>query len=283
LGAQTQTLLEAAAMQERIITMYCLCDEFLKATKVVDLPGTGMSTAEVMTTALVASELFGGCFARRRRFLASHGYIPQMLRKSRFNRRLPAVPEGLWPGLFSLLGAVAKPTNPTGEYLVDSCPVPACDTIRIRRCRLYRGEADRGYLASKPRYFFGLRIHLLVTATGQPVEFVLAPGAQADITAVKPLPLDVPEGSTIYAAAAYTEYDWADLLAEGPRLHLVVPRKTNAKRTLSRVLRYLCPSTRKRVETPFSQITSLFARTLRAVTKRCFELKICLAILTFAI
>jgi hypothetical protein len=78
---------------------------------------------------------------------------------------------------------VAKQTNDRDEYIVDSCPVPVCDNIRIRRCQLYRGEAYRGYLASKHRYFFGLRIHLLVTATGQPVEFVLAPGVQADIIA----------------------------------------------------------------------------------------------------
>ena len=270
-------------MQERIITIYCLCDEVLKANGFVDLPATAMSTAEVMTTALVAADLFGGCFERSRHFLHSHGYIPPMLSKSRFNRRLHALPEVLWQRLFSLLSAAAQQTNRTGEYIVDSCPVPVCDNIRIRRCHLYRGETYRGYLASKHRYFFGLRLHLLGTATGQPVEFVRAPGAQADRRAFKTLALDVPEGSTIYADAAYTDYDWEDLLEEGPRLHLVVPRKANAKRTMASVLRYLCHYTRKRVETTFSQITALFARTLRAVTNRCFELKICLAILAFAI
>ena len=115
------------------------------------------------------------------------------------------------------------------------------------------------------------------------MEFVLAPGAQADITAFKTLPLDLPAGSTIYADAAYTDYGWEDLLAQGPNLSLVVPRKVNAKRPMSSVQRYLCHYTRKRVETAFSQITALFARTLRAVTSRCFELKICLSVLAFAL
>ena len=115
------------------------------------------------------------------------------------------------------------------------------------------------------------------------MEFVLAPGAQADITAFKTLPLDLPAGSTLYADAAYTDYGWADLLAQGPNLSLVVPRKANAKRPMSSMQRYLCHYTRKRVETSFSQITALFARTLRAVTSRCFELKICLALLAFAL
>jgi len=270
-------------MQECIITIYCLCDEFLKTYGFVDHPWTDMSTAEIMTTALVAADRFGGCFEQSRHFLHSHGYIPHMLSKSRFNRRLHALPESLWQGLFALLSAVAKRTNRSGEYIVDSCPVPVCDNIRIRRCHLYRGEAYRGYIASKRRYFFGLRIHLLVTATGQPVEFLLAPGAHADITMFKALPLDLPPGSTIYADAAYTDYEWEDLLAQGPHLHLVVPRKVNATRTMTACQRYLCHYLRKRVETSLSQITASFARTLRAVTHRCFELKIGLALLVFAI
>lgn len=110
-------------MQERITTIYCLCDEVLKADGFVDLPGTAMSTAEVMTTALVAADLFEGCFERSRHFLHAHGYIPHLLSKSRFNRRLHALPEGRWQRLLSLLSAAAKQTNRTGEYLVDSCPV----------------------------------------------------------------------------------------------------------------------------------------------------------------
>ena len=270
-------------MQERIITIYCLCDEFLKASRFVEYPGTTMSTAEVMTTAVVAADLFGGCFERSRAFLAEHGYMPHMLSKSRFNRRLHALPEHLWQGLFHLLSETAKHLNTSGEYILDSCPVPVCDNIRIRRCHLYRGEAYRGYVASKRRYFFGLRIHLVVTATGQPVEFLLAPGAYADLPAGKALPLDLPPGSTLYADAAYTDYAWEDFLAQDCHLALVVPRKTNATRTMTAPLRYLCPYIRKRIETSLSQIPALFARTLRAVTPRCFELKIGLALLAFAI
>jgi Transposase DDE domain len=155
--------------------------------------------------------------------------------------------------------------------------------MRLRRGHLYRGEAYRGSLASKRRYFFGLRLHLLVTVTGPPVEFVLAPGAQADITVFKALALALPQGSTIYAAAAYTDYEGEDLLAQGPHLHLLVPRKANAKRTMPGCQRYLCQYLRKRVETSFSQVTALFARTMRAVTPRCFELKICLSLLAFSL
>jgi len=128
-------------MQKRIITIYCLWDEFLKASGFVDHPCADMSTAEVMTTALVAADVCGGCFEHSRHFLRSHGYMPPMLSKSRFNRRLHAIPERLWQGLFHIVSAAAKPLNRSSEDIVDSCPVPVGDNMRLRRCQLYRGEA----------------------------------------------------------------------------------------------------------------------------------------------
>ena len=52
-----------------------------------------MTTAEVMTVALVAPALFCGNQERSRLFLKEHGYIRPMLSKGNFNRRLHEVPE----------------------------------------------------------------------------------------------------------------------------------------------------------------------------------------------
>ena len=82
-------------MQERIITIYCLCDEFLQASRVREQPGTAMSTAEGMTTAVVAADIFGGGCDHSRHFLRTHGDIPPMLSKRRFTRRLHASPKHL--------------------------------------------------------------------------------------------------------------------------------------------------------------------------------------------
>jgi len=79
------------------------------------------------------------------------------------------------------VSAVAKHVNETGEYLVDSCPSPVGDHIRIGRCHRYRG-----YLASKRRYFFDLRIPLLVTLTDHPVAFVLTLGRTPPSPSSKP-------------------------------------------------------------------------------------------------
>ena len=270
-------------MLECIITFCCFCDDFLKAIAYRDDRQALMSTAEVMTIAFVAAEYFGGCFAHARGFLMEQRYIQRMLSESRFNRRWHAIPEAVWRLLDYALGEAQKQLNPAQEYIVDSLPVPACDNIRISRSQLYQGEAYRGKIASKHRYFYGLRIHLVVTATGQPVEFELAPGAVADITAFKSFDLDLPPGATVYADKAYTDYLWEDLLKEVPLIDLTALRKSNAKRVMDGCIRFICQHTRKRIETAFSQIAARFARFIRAVTPRCFELKCFLFVWSFAI
>jgi len=270
-------------MQEKIITIYCLCDAFLQAYAHKDDQQAKMTTAEVMTVALVAAEFFTGNQELSRRFLKEHGYIPKMLSKSRFNRRLHAISDTLWQALFALLSEAAKQSNPTQEYVVDSCPVPVCDNIRIFTCRLYQGEAFRGKVASKKRFVYGLRVHLLITATGQPVEFVLAPAAEADVRVFRSLPLDLPEGAEVYADPAYTDYTVEDTLQAVQKLTLTVPRKRNSKRPHPGWVTYICERTRKRVETVFSQIAARFAKCIHAVTPRGFELKVFLTVMAYAI
>lgn len=270
-------------MQLEIITMYAVSADFLQAMGQIDDPQAAMTTAEVMTTALVAARFFGGCLERSRHFLQEHHYIPQMLSKSRLNRRLHAIPEALWQGLLATLAAAQHTLHASNEYIVDSFPVAVCDNIRIRRCRLYRGAAYRGYCASKRRYVYGLRAHVVITSTGVPVEVVLAPAAYSDGRIGKTLHLDLPTGAVVFADAAYTDYGWEDALAETQQLRLHVARKSNSKRPHAPYVRYLAELTRKRVETTFSQITNLLAHRIHAVTTRGFELKIFLFILAFAI
>ena len=76
----------------QIIAIYCLCDDFLSARGHKDAPQAKLTTAQVMTVALVASALFSGNQERSRLFLKEHGYIKKMLSKGCFNRRLHEVP-----------------------------------------------------------------------------------------------------------------------------------------------------------------------------------------------
>jgi hypothetical protein len=51
------------------------------------------------------------------------------------------------------------------EYAIDSFPVSACDTPRIMRANIFQGKEYRGYNSIKKRYFFGFKVHMLVSAT----------------------------------------------------------------------------------------------------------------------
>jgi hypothetical protein len=209
-----------------------------------------------------------------------------MPHRGNLNRRLHQVPEATWQALLSLLAAAHKQTNDAQEYTVDSLPVPACDSYRIRRSRLYprrkHGEAFRGYVASKRRYFYGLRLHLLMTPNGLPVEVMLAPGSEADIAAFRRLPLDLPPAATIFADKGYPDQHEEALLA-GADLRLIALRRANSRAPLPAWLTYLVQHERKRIETVFSKIAAAFGRTIHAVTPRGFELKVFLTVLAYTI
>jgi hypothetical protein len=114
-----------------------------------------MNDAEIMTTALIASLFFRGNHESARAMLKQHGYIPHMLSKSLFSRRLHRIKE-IFIILFNLLGKLWKTLNTDALYVIDSLPVAVCDNIRIRRSKIYTKEDFRGYQASKKRYFYGL-------------------------------------------------------------------------------------------------------------------------------
>ena len=275
-------------MQDTITTMFCLCDDFLKANGCYDDRQCRVSTAQVMTTPLVAAALFGGNLALTRRFLVSHGYFKHDLSASRFCRRLHAIGKELWRSLFRLLGTVFVRCNATSSYVIDSVPIPACDNIRIQSCNLFAGqdkqdkEAYRGCIASKRRFFFGLKVHLLVTGRGEPVEFVLAPGSVADIKAFKSFDLDLPAGSLIHADRAYNDYDEEDLLLEAAGITLQPQRKKNSRRPLALCKEFLFKPVRQQVEIAFSQITRLLPRHIHAVTAKGFVLKVVCFLLAYS-
>ncbi len=277
-------------MDDTIITIYCLCDDFLKANHRFDDPQIRLTTAEVMTVPLVAATFFGGNIDKTCRFLREYGYMPNMISKGSFNHRLHAIDPSLWQGLFSLLAEFFKRRNSSEQtyYVVDSLPVAVCDNIRIKRCRIYplkeHGGAFRGYISSKRRYFYGLRVHLVVTGAGEPVEFSLAAGSESDVVRVfKDMELDLPEGSIICADKAYTDYHYEDLLKEAAVLELKAHRRKNSKRPMPVWEEFLSKPIRKYIETVFSGITGLFAKKIHAVTARGFELKIAWFLLAFSI
>lgn len=267
-------------MDDKILAVFAICSDFLMAIRHYEDPQTRMNDAEVMTTALVAMLFFGGNYESARDMLGAPRYIPDMLSKSRFNRRLHRV-KPLFLTLFALLGEQWKALNVDSIYLIDTFPIAACDNYRIRRCRLYQGEAYRGYIASKKRYFYGLKIHLMATKGGQPVELFLTPGADSDVECLDIFDFDVPSGSEIYADKIYNYYLIEDVLKEAG-IDFLPLRKKNSKRKLPPWLVYWQSIHRKMIETAGSLIEQLLPKSIHAVTAVGFELKVVLFILAYS-
>src|SRR5690606_8407445 len=144
----------------------------------------------------------------------------------------------------------------------------------------YRGEAYRGYQASKKRYFYGLKLHLLVTAQAEPVEFFLTPGSWADVTGLDCFDFDLPAGSQIIGDKAYNDYELEDVLKMAG-LDLLPMRKANSKRPVPPWTHYLQAHYRKAVETAGSLLERLLPKHIHAVTAQGFELKVVLFVIAF--
>jgi len=230
-----------------------------------------MRDAEVMTTAIVAVLFFRSNFSLASRFLYEKGYIPKMLSASRFNRRLHRIAD-LCLTMFLRLGETWKRLNEKSVDVIDSYPIAVCDNYRIKRSKIYQGEAFRGYLASKKRYFYGLRIHIMLTEHGEPVEFFLEPGAFSLYL------FDLPEGSFVTGDKAYTDYTVEDIMREAG-IELIPLRKKNSLRSVPAYMTYFQASIRKIIETTGSLLERLLPKSIHAVSARGFEIKVALLVL----
>ena len=269
-------------MDERIIAIYCLCDDLCKALHQQDDVQVQMTDAEVMTTAIVAAVFFRGNFETARTHLQENAFIPKMLSKSRFNRRLHRLRD-LFLTLFSVLGETWKALNAESVYSIDSFPIAVCDNYRIRRCQLYREKVFRGCIPSKKRYFYGLKIHVLVTAHGEPVEFFLTPGSFSDVACLQDFAWDLPSASTVYADRGYNDAAFEDVAQADGKIAFQPMRRENMKHQFPPWIRYLQHHFRKRIETMGSLLERLLPKSIHAVTACGFELKVVLFVLAVSI
>src|SRR5919109_741570 len=109
-------------MDDKIIATFCFCDELLKAMPHHEDRQCQMNEAEIMTTALVASLFFRGNHESARTLLKQYGYIPHMVSKSRFSRRLHRIKE-IFLIFFHLFAQTWKMLNTDAIYVIDSLPI----------------------------------------------------------------------------------------------------------------------------------------------------------------
>lgn len=271
-------------MDTSVIAIYVVCDEVIKMLNIKDDVQTQMSTSEVTAFAILASKLFYGNHRLTRWVCKKAGYFPKMLSESRLNRRLHKIPWNIWIAIFRFLALVFKAENSTDEFCVDSFPIACCAKQRIDRRKFLKEREYLGYSPSKKKYFCGVKVHMIVTGNGQPVEFAIRPASNSDVKALWGMEIDLPTGSRLYADGAYNCYDLEDVLLEDSQVHLLAKRKqVNSKRKRSVEEELNISSRRQAVETAFSCITRLFPRSIHVSTSQGFLMRVMGAILAYSI
>ncbi len=269
-------------MCDSTLAIYCFIDDFLKASGHREDVRVEVTDAEVITIAISAMLHFGGNFERSRLVLYELGLVKRLLSRSRFSRRVNRLID-LIHLLFHKLGSILKDLHWESRYLLDSFPVAVCDNIRINRCRIVSDEQYRGVMTSKRRYFYGVRVQILATSDGIPLEFCILPGACSDLQGLAELALDLPEMAQLFVDAGYNFYEWEDYLREIEQLRLQVPRKINSKRAREPWLEIYKSLMRKYIETTIGEIAKMFPKKIHATNLNGFLLKIALFLFAYQI
>jgi hypothetical protein len=259
-------------MVTKTVAIYTFFDDILKSMSYKEPKNRKTSDSEVSTVILIAAMYFGGNIETALSFVRSTNLMPHMLSKSRFNRRMHKIGE-LLAELFFYMGETIKSLNINQIYSIDSFPVAVCHNIRIANSHIVKGKEYRGYNASKRTYFYGFKVHVVVTAEGIPVEYTFTTGNAHDLEGIRQMPLNLPQGSEIMADSAYTDYDLEEMLAHDG-IRLLAARKNNSKRALNPCREYLITVQRKRIETTFSDIAKLMPKSIHAVTREGFIIKL---------
>ncbi len=269
-------------MNDYATVVYVISDDLLRSLKVKDDPQVHMTNAEVITFAILAAKLFYGNFKRARFICKELKLFKNILSNSRLNRRVHAIPPDVWMCISRLLALIFIQNDTDHEYSVDSFPVSYCEKSRIDKRKIFIKKEYIGFAASKKRYFCGIKVHMVVTSEGKPVEYEFRPASESDIGVLWEMKLDIPPNSKLFADGAYNCFELEDVFAD-EKILFFPKRGSKAKnRVRTKGEEKEISSKRQIVETTFSGITDLFPRNLRVNTERGFFIKIHCFILAYS-
>ena len=265
-------------MEQRMITIYCLIEEFLKGVKgKKEHKLAEISDSEVLFLGYLAMADFNGNYTK------AHYYgmgmkLVNKVEYSRFTRRINQLEEEIGE-LFVFLSELFKKLNGSQIYSVDSFPVEICQIQREKRSRLWRDVSLKGYNASKKKYFYGFKVHMVVTTNQEPVSCYISEGSMHDTTASYKFIPTLPKNSIVIGDKGYISGKLEKFLAQFGIELSAFKRKNMEQDPNHKSKRKI----RKGVETAFSVITAKFGKVIRATSIRGFLVKLKLFILAYSI
>jgi len=232
--------------------IYVVVDDFLKAQPEVAnwrrSPNAqpALTDAEVITIGLMQGCLGVATLKQTYLLIAMNhrSAFPKLCSYKQWIARL----HRLSPIIGRLLGAARAP-SPWSLYVMDSKPIPVCLPIRHGRVRLLRDEG--AYFGKTAKgWFFGFKLHALMTVDGQLMNAFLTPANWDDRQVALALGWAV-HGGVVLADLGYVGQEIAHLLADEADLLLITPADAGEHRAL-------VSTVRERIETLFSQLWNRF-------------------------
>jgi hypothetical protein len=105
--------------KDKIISFFCLIDDILHGIEHKEDIRRQVSDSEIILTAILSSTSFYGNHCSAIKFMKQYVFIPKMLDKSIFNRRLPKVGNLLYE-LFEIVSTYFKDFCCEMHYIIDS-------------------------------------------------------------------------------------------------------------------------------------------------------------------
>ena len=199
------------------------------------------------------------------------------LSHSRFNRRARM--------LLPLMRCIRQDWNQevktAGEFLIiDSFPVPVCQPIRNYRVKIFRGIADIGYKATKKIYYYGFKVHALVSDDGYVLDYAVTRASVHDAKETVELMINAhPINHYLLGDEGYLGKDLAAEL-KGMGYVLWTPYRRNmecAKKHNDHQLMAI----RRTIESDFSLLSYYNAENNRARSLAGFQQRLEIAILAY--
>ena len=199
------------------------------------------------------------------------------LSHSRFNRRARM----LLPLIYLIRHGLNEEVDLSGDILIiDSFPVPVCQPIRNRRAKIFRGYADIGYKATKKIYYYGFKVHAIVSDNGYLLDYIVTKASVHDAKETVELITNAhPDNRYLLGDEGYLGKNLHQRL-EQMGYTLWTPYRKNMKNAQKHNKHYLM-ALRRTIESDFSLLSYYNAENNRARSLAGFQERLEVAILAY--
>jgi IS5 family transposase len=167
-------------IEDFLLVVYCLIDDVVTSLQKWHRFRTrgftpALRDSEVITMVVVGEFLGIDTDEQIWEYFRRHwrAWFPKLGSRSQFVRQaanLWRIIQLVHHGIATALGAWDDDV-----HIVDGVPMPICEITRASRCRRFGGIAAMSYCAAKDQYYFGLKGHVLITASGVVTAITVTP------------------------------------------------------------------------------------------------------------